>query len=221
MFKNSAYMLGSEKQQYRLLIDTDLYAYIMVLAQESAPNEITGMGMITKKVHGYFTDFVLEEVIVPEQLVCPGYSAFKEGAQNKIITDVLERGDDPEKLCFRWHSHGNGAVFFSSIDEEDIADCDSPYVVNLVVNTHCDVIARLDVLEPIRIRNIPVRVVIEPAYDEALVEECRDEVKKCCEVMQKKKNKRPGYTTDLSQSCDTLGHSELEPFGLGYGDKLP
>ena len=211
MFENSVYMLDSGKQQYRLLIDTDLYAYIMVLAQESAPNEITGMGMITKKVHGYFTDFVLEEVIVPEQLVCPGYSAFKEGAQNKIITDVLDRGDDPEKLCFRWHSHGNGAVFFSSIDEEDINNCDSPYVVNMVVNAQCDMVARLDVLEPVRIRHIPVNVVVEPLRDDALIRECRNEIKECCEVMQRKENKR----------LDQLGCSELEPFGLEYGDKLP
>ena len=173
-------------QCYRLIIDRDLYEYIMTLAQESAPNEILGMGAISKKYSANRTDFILEEVYIPEQFVLPGYCKFKEGAQNEIIEEVIASGGDPEKLCFRWHSHGNGSVYFSPVDESDIGNCDSPYVVNLVVNAEREMIARLDVFEPVHFHNIPVSIIIEPVKDKELVAECRADIEACCEPMPPK-----------------------------------
>lgn len=173
-------------QIYRLIIDTDLYEYMMTLAREIAPHEILGMGMISTKCYGHHTDFILEEVFVPKQTVSPGYCKFKKGAQNEIIDEVIERGDSPEGLCFRWHSHAFGSVYFSSVDEDDIDHCDSPYVVNLVVNAERDMVARLDVFEPMRIRNIPLKVIVEPSENNELVRECIAELKSCCEIMPSK-----------------------------------
>lgn len=180
-------MPSFEKQTYRLIIDTDLYSYIMQLAQQALPNEITGIGMVAKKCHGYHTDFVVEDVRVPKQYVSPDLSSFEEGALNKIIEEMLQEGDDVEKLCFRWHSHADGAVFFSHIDENDIDRCGSPYVVNLVVNARYEMLARLDILEPVRVRGIPLSVVIEPIYDEELIAECKADVTGCCKPMPSKK----------------------------------
>lgn len=171
----------SSEQKYRLIIDTELYEYMMTLARESAPNEILGMGMLSKRCRGHNTEFILEEVFVPEQTVSPGYCKFKKGAQNDIINEVLERGDSPEGLCFRWHSHAFGSVYFSQTDEKDIDDCDSPYVVNLVVNARRDMVARLDVLEPVRVRHVPLEIIVEPSENEKLVRECKAEIKACCD----------------------------------------
>lgn len=173
-------------QSYRLIIDIELYQYIMTLAQESTPNEIIGMGAIVKEYHKHYTDFILTDVIVPEQYVSPGYCAFKEGAQNKIIRDVIEGGGNPEELCFRWHSHANGPVFFSLLDEEDIANCDSPYVVNMIINAKHEMIARLDVFEPVHFRNIPVSIIIKPIPYEGLIVECQENIKSCCETITRK-----------------------------------
>lgn len=182
------------KQKYNLLIDVELYEYMMTLARESAPNEILGMGMISMHCNDHCTDFVLEEVFIPDQFVAPGFCTFKVGAQNEIINEVLERGDSPEGLCFRWHSHGNGAVFFSSIDEDDIDECDSPYVVNLVVNARQEMVARLDILEPVRVRNIPVDVIVVPSGDVALAAECKQEIAQRCEPIAQASKDGPRRT---------------------------
>ena len=190
------------EQSYNLLIDVELYEYIMTLARESAPNEVLGMGMISMQECGHCTDFLLEEVFIPNQFVAPGYCAFKEGSQNEIIEEVLERGDSPEGLCFRWHSHADGDVYFSSIDEDDIVNCDSPYVVNLVVNAKQEMIARLDILEPVPVRNIPVNVLVTPSLDEELIKECNAEIMQCCKPIAQFKTK--GDTSSTKDLLDLL-----------------
>ncbi len=186
------YFYQGAKQSYQLVIDAELYQYIMTLARESAPNEILGMGMISKECYKNIrlTQFVLEELFLPEQKVSPDNCIFNEGAQNKIIQEVIERGDSPVGLCFRWHSHANHPVYFSPMDEADIDACDSPYVVNLVVNANRDMLARLDILGPVRVRNIPLEIVIEPTEDEELVAECRDEIEECCRPLSRESTSR-------------------------------
>lgn len=195
------------KQSYRLVIDAELYQYIMTLARESAPNEILGMGMISKQCSRStrLTQFVLEEVFVPVQKVGPDDCVFEEGAQNEIIYEVIERGDSPVGLCFRWHSHADHPVYFSPIDENDIDDCDSPYVVNLVVNANRDMLARLDILEPVRVRNIPLEIIIEPTRDGELMAECKDEIKKYCKPFPERSTLRqlkPGWASGHSPFPD-------------------
>ena len=183
---NQTYYQMPKQQTYRLIIDIELYQYMMVLAKQSAPNEILGIGMMTKREFGYITEFIVEEVFVPRQEVAPGYCTFAENAQNEIMNEILERGDSTEMLRFRWHSHGDGEVFFSPIDENDIDKCDSDYVVNLVVNARCDKVARLDILDPVRVRNIPLEVVIDAGDDKELVEECKEEILKNCRLLPEK-----------------------------------
>ena len=58
-------------------------------------------------------------------------------------------------------------------------------MVNLVVNAYKDVIARLDVLEPVRVRNIPLEIVIDVPIDDAVVTECADEIAANCKILPK------------------------------------
>ncbi len=180
---NEYYHAVNHKQRYRLIVDSELWGYMMALASLSAPNEVLGIGMITKRCVGYSTDFIVDEIFVPRQEVAANYCSFAEGAQNEIMNDILERGDSTEKLCFRWHSHGNGSVFFSTIDEKDIDNCDSPYVVNMVVNAYRDSIARLDILEPVRVRNIPLEILVD--INEEILErtKCIREIKEKCKMV--------------------------------------
>ena len=196
------------EQTYRLIIDAELYQYMMTLAELSAPNEILGIGMISKKEHDYYMDFVVEEVFVPRQEVSHGYCTFAEGAQNEIIDEVLARGDSVEELCFRWHSHGYASVFFSPTDEKDIDNCDSPYVVNLVVNAYKDVIARLDVLEPVRVRNIPLEIVIDVPIDDTVVTECADEIAANCKILPKQSFVPQKEEPEAVKICQGVRHDD-------------
>lgn len=206
-----AFAIPSDCLNYRLLIDIELYSYMMTLAQESLPNEILGMGAVAVKSSKYCTDFILEDIFIPEQLVSPSYCTFKEGAQNRIIEEVIERGGDVEKLCFRWHSHANGPVYFSPVDEKDIKNCDSPYVVNLVVNARQEMKARLDILEParaygrkIRFSNVPVSVVVQPLADETAIKECQDDIASCCEELANVASDNPYMHEPLDELEDIL-----------------
>lgn len=180
MTNNEYYYAVSHEQRYRLVIDSKLWGYMMALTVLSAPNEILGIGMMTKKCVGYNTDFIVDEIFIPKQEVAANCCSFADGAQNEIMNKILERGDNTERLCFRWHSHGNGPVFFSAIDEKDIDNCSFPYVVNLVVNVNQDSVARLDVLNPVRIRNIPLKIHINAEVRDAERAECMREIREKC-----------------------------------------
>jgi len=186
---NEYYYAMNREQRYRLIVDSRLWGYMMALAELSAPNEILGIGMISKRCIGYNTDFIVDEIFIPRQEVASNYCSFADGAQNEIMHEILERGDSTEKLCFRWHSHGKGSVFFSAIDEKDIDNCDSPYVVNMVVNAYRNSIARLDVLEPVRVRNIPLEIFVDVKLEDIERTECMYEIKEKCKKISLGKKK--------------------------------
>ena len=180
MMINEYYCAVDRKQRYRLIVNPRLWGRIMTLAELSSLNEILGIGMITKRCVGYNTDFILDEIFVPRQEVAANYCSFADGAQDEIINEILKRGDSTEKLCFWWRSHGKGSVFFSATDDKAIDNCGLPYVVNLVVNAYQDSIARLDVLDPVRVRNIPLKIFVDVNAEGAERAKCLSEIGEKC-----------------------------------------
>lgn len=139
----------------------------------SSPNEITGIGTI-KLYHGHF---LVDQIFVPQQKVCPGYCESDHGAINEIIFNVVE--DNPARageLRFRWHSHAKSSVFWSTTDEKDIDTWQGPWAVNLVMNVHDDYLARLDLYDPLRVRNVPLELkIIIPIPDDTMMQ-CQQEI---------------------------------------------
>lgn len=159
----------------QLHIPYEIWQEIHALATLSAPNEITGLGTI-QSIDG---SFYVKRIFVPQQLVNPGYCETAEGALNEIISNLLEsNAEEVANLRFRWHSHADNGVFWSTTDEHDISSWEGPWVVNLVVNAAGDYLARLDVLQDIRISNIPldIRIDIE-TFPRKLLEHCASEIR--------------------------------------------
>lgn len=139
--------------------------------QFSLPNEVTGIGAIRLDSREHCT---VTDIFLPYQQVSPGFSEFADGALNTIITDFV--GDNPTRvgeLCFRWHSHGLGKVFWSGTDEQDISEWKGSWVVNLVTNAKADVLTRLDIFEPFHHANIPIETVIDFPEDLELMTTCQ------------------------------------------------
>ena len=145
----------------QLTIPFGVWQNIMLYANCSLPNEVTGIGLVELKPN---TDdhYRVTEIFLPKQSVNPVFSQFDKTGLNEIISDVIaEDISNAVKLRFRWHSHGNGKVFFSEKDNADIEKCESDWVFNLIVNARGNCCVRFDQLRPIRIRNHPVKLVID------------------------------------------------------------
>lgn len=153
-----------------LHVPITLWQKIQYYVDAVLPREVTGIGTIEQVD---LTNLKVTDIFLPEQHTSAGFSQFDDGALNNIIFDLIEYNPTSVGLLrFRWHSHGNGQVFWSGLDEADINSWEGPYVVNLVTNQHRDILARLDLFEPFRIANIPLDVIIDYPADDKLRAEC-------------------------------------------------
>lgn len=158
----------------QLCIPLEIWQQMRGYCLASHPNEVTGIGTISL-IDG---NLIVDQIFIPQQVANPGYCESDKGALNEIIFNVVK--DNPAragKLRFRWHSHAGGSVFWSATDEKDIDDWQGPWVANLVMNIHDDYIARLDVYEGIRLRNIPLDVKIMSPIPNEVMLRCEQEIK--------------------------------------------
>lgn len=158
----------------KLLIPEAIRHQIIRYVEETAPYEVTGIGTIT--VDQKAESFQVSEIFLPQQKVSLSHCSFTPNALHKIIFDIVK--DNPARagdLRFRWHSHGEGKVFWSTIDEADIDNTDSDWTVNLVVNRQHDMLARLDLFQPFRLRNLPLTVINLEEIDSQIIAQCHAE----------------------------------------------
>lgn len=177
----------------RLIIPAKIWMEMMNYALLCSPNEVTGNGLIE------FDDeagaLKVKEIFVPTQSVEPAFSQFSETGLHEIIMDLIEHGraDDVEALRFRWHSHGLGPVFFSSVDVADIRTEICDWVVNLVINRQGERLARLDLRKPLPIEAIPLEVEID-YYDKRVAGKCRKMIEKKVTVIKRQDALEKGKT---------------------------
>lgn len=169
-----------------LHIPHHLWQRMHYYARASLPNEVTGIGLI--EILPDQRGFLVTEIFLPQQHTSLDYCETDDYALNGIISDLLER--DPalvEQLCFRWHSHGTGKVFFSSVDIKDINAWEGDWVINLVINALGERVARADAFQPIRIGQ-GLEVVIDYPEDPDLWQECCREVSERVQVLDRREH---------------------------------
>ena len=141
----------------------------------SLPNEVTGIGAI-EVINS--REVKVTDIFLPQQKVNAGYSQFTKGELGMIISNFVR--NNPARagdLCFRWHSHAYGNVFWSAIDESDIDSWKGDYVFNLFTNAKGDVLIRLDIFKPLRVTIPEVKLVVDyPELDDELRQSYIDEV---------------------------------------------
>lgn len=175
----------------------------------SLPNEVTGIGAI-RILNPH--EAKVTHIFLPQQSVSAGYSQFAKGELGRIISNFV--GNNPAcagNLCFRWHSHAHGGVFWSSIDEQDINGWKGNHVFNLVTNAKGEVLIRLDCFKPFRITLSDVKLKVD--YPE-LNAELRQ--KYANEVLTKVHPIPPKAENELLISSDDLDLLQLLQKGGGF-----
>lgn len=157
-----------------LEIPYDIRQQMSYYAEVGLPNEVTGIGLL--EIRDPQTVRV-REIFLPRQQANEYECQFAENALHEIIFDLMDRGEDTELLSFRWHSHGEGPVFWSDKDRMDINVWKGDFLASLVINTRQEALARFDVFKPFRIATpMSVLIVNEPENTEML-EQCAEEVR--------------------------------------------
>lgn len=171
-----------------LNIPREVWLKMLCYAKLALPNEVTGIGVIeyAPDDDGYVRSFTVTEVQIAPQFTSGGYCEFKDEALHGIYSDFIEAGriEDVQKLRFRWHSHANGQVFFSTTDVKDINrnNLNIDWMVSLVLNVNEDFIARLDSYQPFR-NSVPLDVKIHDDVSPELIEQCRLDIVKMVDLL--------------------------------------
>jgi proteasome lid subunit RPN8/RPN11 len=111
-------------------------------AELAKKSEIAGFAKMNKN------KLIYEVLPIPKQEVTGGTVNIDE----EFMLPFIHRSDVHE-IVVNWHSHGNGSVFWSSTDEENIETLGKfmKYLISIVVNNKRDYKARIDYFYPIHV----------------------------------------------------------------------
>jgi len=132
-----------------------------------ASGEINGIG----NVEGKENNFIITETFVLPQKTSGVEANMDPMALNEFVGEYLH----PEKLTIQWHSHGGGAVVFSTKDIRTIERWLGNYLISLLLNKRGDYLCRLDLFEPVRLAMMVPLWVIVPTNQE-LISRCEKEI---------------------------------------------
>lgn len=140
--------------------------------------EISGLGklnVITDPGTG-LREMVVTQFEIFEQVVSGTHSDLNPDALGKFLFEKIRDGEDPAEYRVWWHSHATMQAFFSGTDVGTInGSTEFPYLISLVTNHKGDLIARVDIFDPVRVtQNLEVEVIIDE--DLELKELCRQEI---------------------------------------------
>lgn len=132
--------------------------------------EINGLGLVEKQGN----DFLIPEVFILDQET-------NENEANIVglsFARYVDRCEDPSKILLQWHSHDDGAVFWSSHkDIPTIKRWLGDFLISMVVNKHGDCLCRLDLFRPFRLSlRVPVFVVVPLEVDQEILSFCKREI---------------------------------------------
>ena len=189
-----------------LYVDPTVMKRIMYYTQ-AADGEVSGLGTLIKDDKGRY---VVNQVFLLEQESSGADTELKPEAISKLMTDMINRKEDPSTLKFWWHSHASMGVFWSGTDDSCAETLSKEFAFSLVVNKAREMRCRLDLYNPFRITFDGVKVTEIVQEDVNLKEECEKEVKE--------KVKSPGQYWKNWHDKDHGGYPGYDDYGCaGYG----
>lgn len=141
----------------------------------SVDTEISGLGLVRQDG----VDFVIEEIFLLKQKSNPSNTIINRDA---IAELMISLGPNLSLLRLWWHSHGDGAVFWSPTDRRQIKDFGSGWIVSIVGNTRNEFLARIDTFDPRLTIHMPIRFFSD--YSAAQKEELAREVAEKVEFLE-------------------------------------
>jgi len=118
---------------------------------ENCDEEISGLGKIVK-TDGVIT---IQDVKIFTQTTSAAETTMDKKAVGKFYDDLMKNGEQLSDWKLWWHSHAKMDVFFSGTDIATIDDFDNDlkddnWMLSIVGNHAADLLARIDIYQPIR-----------------------------------------------------------------------
>ena len=132
-----------------------------------ASGEINGLGLVEKRGN----DFIITDAFILKQKASGASAEIDPLELNKYVAEC----EDPSKLTFQWHSHGDMSVFFSPTDVKTIAGYLGDFTISLVINKQGEYLCRLDLFKPFYLGLKATLLVIVPV-EEGLLSHCQKEI---------------------------------------------
>ncbi len=143
---------------------------------ELCEDEISGFGKLDVKIIDGDRYLVMTDLVIFKQVCTAAHSTIDDEALGKFLYEQTKAGEDLSKWKIWWHSHAKMDAFFSSIDTATIEkSTEFPYLVSLVSNHEGDIVARLDLFDPVR-HTEDLSVEILPEEDNELKDLCEKEI---------------------------------------------
>lgn len=164
---------------------------------DACTGEVSGLGRIEKRDG----DLYVTDVAIFEQAVSGSHSDIDTDALARFQVERVRAGDDMSGWRLWWHSHASMKAFFSGTDTSTIdASHEFGYLVSLVTNHEHDIVARVDVYEPVRVHATLEVEIEERENDElkkAVEAEVREKVRRATSVTKSDKREPVGYRYTL------------------------
>lgn len=142
---------------------TDDAKEILDLIVFSAKGEVSGLGTV-KLINRH--DLLIEEVFLLKQKCTPVETVLDQKDVARLINEMVREGRDTSLLKLWWHSHVEMPVFWSlGTDEVTISKLGRKWMLSLVCNKFGDMLARLDIYDPVRVTldNLPIQIQTTPS----------------------------------------------------------
>lgn len=138
----------------KVKIANDAFEFVNACVNCASRYEVGGLFTCKKTGDG---EFLIDKFYLLEQEVTHGSVDF-DGEEINLLIERLAAENKLNDLRGSWHSHGNGNVFWSAIDEHAIDDYknnnEMPWLLSLVFNTDGDILARIDIFDSSAIGHI-------------------------------------------------------------------
>lgn len=164
-------MVSFDNEEFTVMVPADIHEKMMVYASV-VNGEISGLGRVRFESNCAY----VEDVFIFEQRSSTVDTELDTASIHRFIEDMISRGEDIDDVRLWWHSHASVDTFFSTTDMRTIDGLSSMGpLVSIVVNKRRDIIARLDVRQPIHI-GISVPVQIYYKSDDEMIRAIKREV---------------------------------------------
>jgi hypothetical protein len=178
---------------------------------DNCQDEISGLGFV-ESVDGVFH---VKDVVLLKQQVSAATTDLDSGAISAYMLECINSGIDVSKLKLWWHSHAAMNVFWSGTDDDTIAGLSNSWMLSIVGNHKGDVLARVDVYEPLRITVDVQGVEYSPCEDQKFTEAIKSEIsskvtRKTYEMLLSKPELLMGKAGGVQKPVQSLSEEDLE-----------
>ena len=104
------------------------------------PQEISGFGTVER----YEKAFLITDVFIFNQECSTSNSDMSSEDVSKYLVEAVNEGVDPSTIKLFWHSHADGGVFWSGVDNNCIDQLSTSWLLSIVGNHKGDYLVRLD-----------------------------------------------------------------------------